>query len=164
MPHKKNPIAAENLTGIARLLRSHMLIAHENVALWHERDISHSSAERLYLPDMCGLWLYALRRLRRQLKNLEVDAVRVHSRAEAAFQSLSSFYLHALLPTWPHTREELYTLVQQAAFGAQSAADFHAALAKASPVPLPAVNGLADVYLRHVDATYVRVDAAHPLP
>ena len=164
MPHKKNPIAAENLTGIARLLRSHMLIAHENVPLWHERDISHSSAERLYLPDMFGLWLYALRRLRRQLKNLEVDATRVQARAEGAFQSLSSYYLHALLPTWPHTREELYALIQKAAFGAQSAADFHDAVTKASPVPVPALKGLADVYLKHVDATFARVDAAHPLP
>lgn len=51
MPHKRNPIGSENMTGIARLIRGYMLTAYENVSLWHERDISHSSAERVILPD-----------------------------------------------------------------------------------------------------------------
>ena len=51
MPHKRNPIGSENMTGLARLIRGYMLTAYENVALWHERDISHSSAERVILPD-----------------------------------------------------------------------------------------------------------------
>ncbi len=55
MPHKKNPISSENLTGMARVIRSHLTIAHENNTLWHERDISHSSAERMFLPDNLGL-------------------------------------------------------------------------------------------------------------
>src|SRR5690606_23875025 len=67
MPHKKNPIASENLAGIARLLRSNLQAALENVALWHERDISHSSVERVILPDTTSLASYALRRLRRVL-------------------------------------------------------------------------------------------------
>jgi adenylosuccinate lyase len=164
MPHKKNPIAAENLSGIARLLRSHMLVAHENILLWHERDISHSSAERLYLPDMFGLTLYALRRMNRQLQNLEVNEAMIRARAADAFQSLSSFYLHALLPQWTGPREELYALIQKAAFGAKSAADFHGAMTAATSLPLPVVTSLEDVYLKSVDATFARVAAAHPLP
>lgn len=163
MPHKKNPIAAENLSGIARLLRSYLTVAHENVLLWHERDISHSSAERLYLPDMFGLMQYALRRMQRQLKNLEVNEARIREKAESAFQALSSFYLHALLPTWKGTREELYALIQQAAFGARSAQEFHTKLA-AHAQNLPQVNSLEDVYLREVAETYQRVYAACPLP
>lgn len=164
MPHKKNPIAAENLSGVARLLRSHMLVAHENILLWHERDISHSSAERLYLPDMFGLTLYSLRRLHRQLKRLEVNEDAIRARAQNAFQSLSSFYLHILLPKWEGSREDLYSLVQKAAFGAQSASDFHAAMTAASPLPLPAITSLEDVFLKSVDATFARVAVAHPLP
>ena len=72
MPHKRNPIASENLTGIARLLRGYMLTAFENVALWHERDISHSSAERVLLPDATTVLDYALDRLARIVENLLV--------------------------------------------------------------------------------------------
>ncbi len=164
MPHKKNPIAAENLTGVARLLRSHMLIAHENVALWHERDISHSSAERLYLPDMFGLLQYALRRLQRQLQHLEVDQAKIRAKAEGAFQALSSYYLHALLPHWGGRREDLYAVIQKASFEAKDAVDFHGRLVAAGAGPLSALTRLEDVYLAHVDAVYARAEALHPLP
>lgn len=161
MPHKKNPIAAENLSGIARLLRSHLSVAHENILLWHERDISHSSAERLYLPDMFGLIQYALRRLQKQLRNLEVNETRIRERAEGAYQSLSSFYLHALLPKWQGTREELYAIIQKAAFAAKNAQEFHTLLSKEAK-GLPEVNSLDDVYLKSVDETFARVYATYP--
>ena len=164
MPHKKNPIAAENLSGIARLMRGYLSVAHENVLLWHERDISHSSAERLYLPDLCGLWLYALRRLARQLDMLHVDAARVRAKADGAFQSLSSFYLHALLPHWGSHREGLYAVIQKAAFEAKDAADFHARLSQESGLKLPEGISLDGVYLKAVDETFARVDRAYPLP
>ena len=164
MPHKKNPIAAENLSGIARLIRGYLTVAHENVLLWHERDISHSSAERLYLPDLCGLWLYSLRRLSRQLDLLHVEEVRVRSKADSAFQSLSSFYLHALLPNWGSHREALYAVIQKAAFEATDAADFHARLEKESGLKLPQGVSLDSVYLKAVDETFARVDQAYPLP
>lgn len=70
MPHKRNPIGSENITGLARLIRSNSLAAMENQALWHERDISHSSVERVIFPDSCILADYALRRMGRILKNL----------------------------------------------------------------------------------------------
>ena len=164
MPHKKNPIAAENLSGIARLMRGYLTVAHENVLLWHERDISHSSAERLYLPDLCGLWLYSLRRLSKQLDMLHVDAARVRAKADSAFQSLSSFYLHALLPHWSGNRDALYAVIQKASFESKDAADFHARLSKESGLTLPKDVSLDAVYLKAVDETYRRVDKAYPLP
>ncbi len=164
MPHKKNPIAAENLSGIARLMRGYLSVAHENVALWHERDISHSSAERLYLPDLCGLWLYSLRRLSRQLSLLHIDEAKVEGRARAAFQSLSSFYLHALLPSWGDTREALYALIQEASFRARDEHEFHALLAERVGDKLPANVTLESVYLRACDSIYQRVADNYPLP
>ena len=72
MPHKKNPISAENMTGLARLIRSTALAAMENMALWHERDISHSSVERVIMPDSTILMDYVLSRLNSLLSNLRI--------------------------------------------------------------------------------------------
>src|SRR5207245_11666451 len=72
MPHKRNPITGERLTGLARVLRGNALAALENVALWHERDISHSSAERIILPDSCTLLDYMLVKLRELVGGLRV--------------------------------------------------------------------------------------------
>jgi adenylosuccinate lyase len=70
MPHKKNPISSENLSGLARMLKSFSSMALDNCILWHERDISHSSNERMYLPDMFGIAVYALERLANTLDNI----------------------------------------------------------------------------------------------
>ena len=72
MPHKRNPVGSENLSGLARVIRGHSLAALENVALWHERDISHSSVERIILPDSTILLDYMLARLNKILKTLVV--------------------------------------------------------------------------------------------
>ena len=72
MPHKKNPITSENICGLARVLRGYMIPAYEDVALWHERDISHSSVERIIIPDATGLLDYMLSRYTNTLKNLIV--------------------------------------------------------------------------------------------
>lgn len=72
MPHKRNPIGSENITGCARMLRGFIVPAYEDISLWHERDISHSSAERIILPDATSLLDYMLRRFGRILKNLDV--------------------------------------------------------------------------------------------
>jgi adenylosuccinate lyase len=77
MPHKRNPISAETLTGLSRVLRGNLLAGLENVALWHERDISHSSAERIVLPDSAQLAFYVLRRLNGLLSGLQVKAERM---------------------------------------------------------------------------------------
>src|SRR5690606_8389012 len=98
MPHKKNPIASENLAGIARLLRSNLQAALENVALWHERDISHSSVERVILPDTTTLASYALRRLRRVLDDLVVYPERMAANVDVLRGLVfSQRVLHALI-------------------------------------------------------------------
>lgn len=116
MPHKKNPISTENLTGVARIIRSHAIVALENNILWHERDISHSSAERLFLPDSLGLIQYALKRLTSTLDNLVICEERIEQRSENSPGVLSSFYLHQLIKNAPLKREEIYSIIQQAAF------------------------------------------------
>lgn len=129
MPHKKNPIATENVTGIARVLRSHLPIALENIVLWHERDISHSSTERLFLPDHFGLLSYALKRLSKMLAQLEVNRSRVESRAKESFAVFSSLVLHELIRANSVSREELYRLVQEASFASHSLEEFRNHLA-----------------------------------
>lgn len=73
MPHKRNPISAETISGLSRVLRGNLQVALQNIPLWHERDISHSSAERIVIPDSVSLVVYMLRRMARLIMNLEVD-------------------------------------------------------------------------------------------
>lgn len=124
MPHKKNPIAGENLTGIARVIRSHMDIALENIVLWHERDISHSSAERLFLPDHLGLVLYSLNRLNQTLQHLEVNTEKMEERVLENFNYLSSYFLHQILQKEEVTRELAYEVIQKSVFEAKNRDDF----------------------------------------
>ncbi|NHZ70562.1 MAG: adenylosuccinate lyase [Proteobacteria bacterium] len=84
MPHKRNPIASENLTGVSRLLRGYASAGLENVALWHERDISHSSVERVALPDATSLLHYALKRMTRLIDTLVIDTDRMLSNLDAS--------------------------------------------------------------------------------
>lgn len=116
MPHKKNPVASENVSGLARVLRSHEGIALENTLLWHERDISHSSAERLYLPDHFGLLVYALNRMAATLRNLEIHRAKIEEHVAGNHRIFSSLLLHKLIEQNTCTRETLYALVQAAAF------------------------------------------------
>ena len=113
MPHKKNPISAENLTGIARLLRSHTAPAMENISLWHERDISHSSVERVILPDSFILAHYGLSRMARLLKNLKIDTKRMEENLKASGGlAFSSQVLNALV-AGGLPRAKAYPLVQK---------------------------------------------------
>ena len=77
MPHKRNPISAETISGLARVVRSNLLAGLQDVALWHERDISHSSVERVILPDSSLLVHYMVGRLDRLLRGLHVNAARM---------------------------------------------------------------------------------------
>jgi len=116
MPHKKNPISSENLTGMARMLRSYSQIAMENILLWHERDISHSSTERLYLPDCFGLFYYSLKRMSGVLDNLVLNTESIENKVKDNSMYLSSYYLHHLLTHTKERRVDLYKAVQEASF------------------------------------------------
>lgn len=113
MPHKRNPIASENLSGLARLLRSNASAALQNVALWHERDISHSSVERVIFPDSCILTDYALARLTRVLDHLLVYPDHMKKNLDLTNGLIfSQAVLLELLKTGM-TRENAYQVVQK---------------------------------------------------
>jgi len=118
MPHKRNPIASENVTGIARLLRGYASVGLENVALWHERDISHSSAERIALPDATGLLDYALVRTTRLIDDLVVNTERMAENLEATRGLVFSQAVLLALAENGHTRDDAYRIVQRNALAA----------------------------------------------
>ena len=113
MPHKRNPIASENLTGVARLLRGYASAGMENVALWHERDISHSSVERVALPDATILLDYALERLTRLVDELVVDADRMQANIEATSGLIFSQAVLLELVATGSSRDDAYRIVQR---------------------------------------------------
>lgn len=113
MPHKKNPISSENITGLARLLRGYMLTSFENIALWHERDISHSSVERVIFPDSFILADYALVRMKSVLDGLFVNSKRMMENLEATQGLVYSSHLLLKLVDKGLTREEAYFHVQR---------------------------------------------------
>jgi adenylosuccinate lyase len=115
MPHKRNPISSENITGCARLLRSYAQAAIEDVALWHERDISHSSVERVILPDATLILDYALHRMNSVLEGLVVQTERVAQNLMSAGPTVySGHYLLELVKAGA-SREDAYVWVQQCA-------------------------------------------------
>ena len=115
MPHKRNPISAETLTGLSRVLRGHLATGMQNVALWHERDISHSSAERIVLPDASMLAFYVVRRLTRLIAGLEVDSTRMAANIEAGLDMIYSQSVLLALVDAGRSRDDAYRLVQEAA-------------------------------------------------
>lgn len=112
MPHKRNPIGSENMTGMARLMRGYMLTAYENVALWHERDISHSSAERVILPDATITLNYMLNRFSNIVKNLTVFPENMKRNMTRTFGLIYSQRILLALIDKGLTREEAYDTVQ----------------------------------------------------
>jgi len=163
MPHKKNPVLSENLTGIARLLRSHLNVALENIVLWHERDISHSSTERVYLPDHLSLLLFALRRTHHLLTNLVVHEDQITQHVQQEDRYLSSFYLHYILANSDLSREEVYAAVQQASF---ERGDLKTSLEQKLSLKLPAQDfaTLQAWYAQQFKAIQERCRQAYPLP
>ena len=113
MPHKKNPILCENLTGLARLLRSYAQSALENVALWHERDISHSSVERVIAPDACTLSHFMLVRMRQVIDGLVVHSDKMLSNLHASRGLVFSGTLLIALADKGVAREDAYRIVQR---------------------------------------------------
>jgi adenylosuccinate lyase len=113
MPHKRNPISAETLSGLSRVLRGNMLAGFENVALWHERDISHSSVERIVVPDSSTLAYYVLRRLTKLLAGLQVDTARMRENIASSHNVVFSQPVLLALISSGYTRDEAYRIVQE---------------------------------------------------
>lgn len=118
MPHKRNPVGCENISGLARVLRGHMLSAYENVPLWHERDISHSSVERVILPDATILLNYLLRRFAGIVKELIVYPENMKKNMERTFGLIYSQRVLLKLIEKGLKREEAYDCVQALAMQA----------------------------------------------
>jgi len=118
MPHKRNPVLSENVTGLTRLLRGWSVAAMEDVALWHERDISHSSVERIAVPDACLALDFALHRMNVVISGLSVDAHRMRSNLEATHGLVFSQPALLALVRSGRERDEAYRIVQSAAAAA----------------------------------------------
>jgi adenylosuccinate lyase len=163
MPHKKNPILSENLTGLARLLRSYAQAALEDVALWHERDISHSSVERVIGPDATALADFMLRRAARLVDGLVIHAARMRANLELTGGLIFSEGVMLALVRTGLPRQRAYELVQKSALRARDeGGSFRALLgadaeiaARLSPTALDACFDLQH-HLRHTDAIFER--------
>jgi len=164
MPHKRNPELSERVCGLARLLRGYLVTALENVALWHERDISHSSAERVIFPDATITLYYMLERMNYVLGGLEVNARRMKENLGATRGLIFSGRVLVELAAAGASREEAYAVVQRCAgeVAAGRKADLKAALGREPLVRkyLPAKKLAAcfdlGYYLRHVDDIFTR--------
>ena len=113
MPHKRNPISAETISGLSRVLRGNLQAGMQDVALWHERDISHSSVERIILPDSSLLAYYTLRRMQRLLAGLQVFPDRMSANLESSFGLVFSQPVLLALVQGGLDRDEAYRIVQE---------------------------------------------------
>jgi len=164
MPHKRNPIASENLMGLSRVMRANALAALEDVALWHERDISHSSVERIIAPDSTILLDYMLNRITRLVEHLVVYPEAMKANLERTRGMIFSESVMLRLVQKGLSREEAYGLVQKAAFRAlRGKKDFQAVLMKdrsilghLKPKEIQQCLDLSHS-LRHVKAIFRRV-------
>ncbi|HAJ62054.1 MAG TPA: adenylosuccinate lyase [Cyanobacteria bacterium UBA8543] len=165
MPHKRNPIRSERLTGMARILRSHAVAALENVALWHERDISHSSVERVILPDVCILTHFMLVEITGLVKNLLVYPENMKRNMNLYGGVVFSQRVLLALVEKGVSREEAYSIVQSCAHEAWNKpdGDFHALIAKDSRVTSQLTSEeIEDCFdpqnhLKHLDEVYQRL-------
>ena len=113
MPHKRNPIVTERITGMARLLRGNAMVAMENVALWHERDISHSSVERVIIPDSTTVMDYMLNKMIYLIRNLLIYPENMLKNLDKTGGLIFSQEVLLALVKMGSTREDAYTMVQR---------------------------------------------------
>jgi adenylosuccinate lyase len=164
MPHKRNPVSSENLTGLARMLRSYIVPALENVVLWHERDISHSSVERIIFPDACILAHYMLNRFNNVMRDLVVHEENMRNNMNRFGGIIFSQRVLLTLIDKGISREDAYRLVQKNAHTAWNVpgGDFRRNLKQdpevtryLSEADIENCFDVAD-YLRNVPAVYAR--------
>ncbi len=164
MPHKRNPVTCEQISGLARVLRGNMLAAHENIALWHERDISHSSVERIILPDSTILIDYMLAKMTALLGQMRVFPAHMLRNLESTHGLVYSGQLLQDLVEKGMPRDDAYKAVQENAMAAwETEGNFRELIAKDARVAeyLDA-SALANAFdlqrqLRYVDAIFARV-------
>jgi adenylosuccinate lyase len=160
MPHKRNPVVAERICGLARIVRAAALVGFENVPLWHERDISHSSAERVVLPDAFLALDYVLDRFAWLVEGLIVDAERMRSNLEASHGLVFSQRVLTALVAGGLARDEAYRLVQRHAMRTwEEGLDFRELVESDSQIASrldPSVFDLADA-VKHVDVLFERL-------
>jgi adenylosuccinate lyase len=161
MPHKRNPITSERLSGLARVVRGDAMVALENVALWHERDISHSSAERIIFPDSCILLDFMLSELRELIARLHVYPERMQQNLELTKGLYFSQSILLALTRAGAERKTAYEAVQRVAMRtwkgdgifAQNVKREPEIAAKLSAAEIDRICSL-DVHFQHVDATF----------
>ncbi len=171
MPHKRNPVTCEQICGLARLVRSHLQAAFENIALWHERDISHSSVERVVLPDSTILTHYLLEKTRWLVDGLQVNRAQMARNLDLTQGLVFSGQLLLDLAAAGMLREDAYRLIQSYAMRSwQSGSSFRAAVEDSpdiarylSPQQL-ALSFSVTRQLRHVDAIFARVFGSGDAP
>lgn len=164
MPHKKNPISAENLCGLARVVRSNSISALENIALWHERDISHSSVERIIIPDSMILIDYMLDRLTKVIENMQVDSISMANNVYLLKGANFSSKILLALCDKGLSREEAYKITQKIAFESFEAEDMAQAFMGYEEI-LKYLNReeileclSVQSYLNHIDTIYNRFE------
>jgi adenylosuccinate lyase len=159
MPHKRNPILAERVTGLARVLRGYAQASIENVALWHERDISHSGAERVVLPDSLIAFDYMLHLCTRLAEGMTIRTERMRKNLELTHGALFSQRALTALVESGMSRDEAYRLVQESAQRAwDEEVEFRDLIGAAAPdLDLDAVFNY-DAYLEHVPEVMARLN------
>jgi adenylosuccinate lyase len=169
MPHKRNPVASEQICGLARLVRGNMTAAYEDVALWHERDISHSSVERIILPDSTILVDYMLARMATIIGKMRVFPERMLRNLESTRGLVYSGQLLQDLVEKGMPRDDAYKAVQENAMAAwETDSNFQGRVAKDIRITkFLDAKALAHTFdlqrqLRYVDAIFDRVFGAHP--
>jgi adenylosuccinate lyase len=164
MPHKRNPISAETISGLSRVLRGNLQAGMQDIALWHERDISHSSVERIILPDSSLMAYYVMRRMQRLLAGLQVFPDRMRTNLDASFGLVYSQPVLLALVQGGLSRDEAYRIVQDNAARAWSEKRSFRDLLDGDPrvdVPAKFLNEAFDLQrsLRHSAAVFDAVDA-----
>lgn len=164
MPHKRNPIGCENISGLSRVIRGHMLSAYENVPLWHERDISHSSVERIILPDATTLLDYMLNRLGNIIKNLTVFPENMKRNMLSTYGVPFSGRVMTKLIDKGFSREQAYDTVQPNAMKAWEEQRSFRSIIEADPVISEALSAeeIEDCFnpawhLKHVDTIFSKL-------
>jgi adenylosuccinate lyase len=168
MPHKRNPVLSENITGLARMVRAYALPALENVALWHERDISHSSVERTIGPDATVTLDFALARMAGVIENLVVYPENMKKNLDRLRGLVHSQRVLLALVDKGVSREDAYRLVQRNAMRVWQGGEDFLALLRADPEVSKVLSGreleaLFDLayHTKHVDDIFTRVFREH---